>query len=55
MLKFYLVELGKNHKMYTATQNKVSLSPINDKKWITRDNNEFKAYSYGHYKIKEEL
>ena len=43
-----------NHKMYTATQNKVSLSPFNDKKWITREEDNFKTYSFGHYKIKEE-
>ena len=47
--------IQENHKMYTATQNKVSLSPFNDKKWITRNNNAFKSYSFGHYKIKEEL
>ena len=44
-----------NHKMYTATQNKVSLSPFNDKKWITRREDNFKTYSFGHYKIKEEV
>ena len=47
--------IQESHKMYTATQNKVSLSPFNDKKFITRKENEFKTYSFGNYKIKEEL
>ena len=35
------------HKLYTAEVNKVSLSPFNDKKWITRENNVFTSYSFG--------
>ena len=30
---------------------KKSLSPYDDKKWITFDDGEFTCYSYGHYKI----
>ena len=30
---------------------KKSLSPYNDKKWITYNDGEFTCYSYGHYKI----
>ena len=40
--------------MYTAKIIKVSLSPFNDMKWIKREGNQFKNYSFGHYKIEEE-
>ena len=40
--------------MYTVEQNKVNLSPFNDKKWIRRGENEFTTYSFGNYKILEE-
>ena len=43
-----------SHKMFTADQNKVSLSPFNDKKWIKRDGDVFKTYSFGHFRIQEE-
>ena len=33
---------------------KKSLSPFNDKKYITREGDIFLSYSYGHYKIEEE-
>ena len=32
---------------------KKSLSPFNDKKYITREGDNFLSYSYGHYKIEE--
>ena len=35
------------HKLYTVDVNKVTLSPFNDKKWITRENNTFTCYSFG--------
>ena len=43
--------IQEGHKLYTATQNKTSLSPFNDKKWITREGDEFQSYSFGHYKL----
>jgi len=42
---------SKNHDLYTVDISKKSLSPYNDKKWITYDDGEFTCYSYGHYKI----
>ena len=44
----------EKHKLFTVEIEKKSLSPFNDKKWITRYRNDFISYSYGHYKIKEE-
>ena len=35
------------HKLYTAEVNKVSLSPFNDKKWITREGKTFISHSFG--------
>ena len=46
--------IQENHNMYTVEQNKVSLSPFNDKKWIRRGENEFTTYSFGNHKILEE-
>merc|ERR1712168_1643433 len=43
------------HNLFTACTTKTSLSPFNDKKWITREGNEFTSYSFGHYKLDEEL
>ena len=43
----------EKHKIFTVKMEKKSLSPFNDKKWITREGNEFISYSYGHYKITE--
>ena len=43
--------IQENHNMFTATQNKTSLSPFNDKKWITREGDKFTSYSFGHYKL----
>ena len=43
--------IQENHNMFTATQNKTSLSPFNDKKYITREGDKFTSYSFGHYKL----
>ena len=42
---------AEKHQLYTMEIEKKSLSPFNDKKWITRDGDIFTSYSYGHYKI----
>ena len=42
-----------NHELFTAEVNKKSLSPFNDKKYITREGDEIISYSFGHYKISE--
>ena len=44
----------KEHELFTVDTKKISLSPFNDKKWITRDGDTFKTYSFGHYRIVEE-
>ena len=44
----------KDHELFTVEAKKTSLSPFNDKKWISRDGDRFKAYSFGHYRIVEE-
>ena len=41
----------EEHQLYTVDVAKKSLSPYNDKKWITYNDGEFTCYSYGHYKI----
>ena len=43
----------EKHELYTVEVEKKSLSPFNDKKWITRDGDIFTRYSFGHYKIKK--
>ena len=43
----------KEHELFTVETKKTSLSPFNDKKWITREGDSFKAYSFGHHKIVE--
>ena len=43
----------ENHKIFTVKIEKKSLSPFNDKKWITREGDNFKTYSFGHHKIVE--
>ena len=50
--------ISDKHELYTADVTKVTLAPFNDKKWITRNRNEFIALSHGHclidwYKCKE--
>ena len=39
--------LQVKHQLYTADVTKVTLSPFNDKKWITRDGDNFISYSFG--------
>ena len=41
----------KEHELLTVETKKTSLSPFNDKKWITREGDTFKTYSFGHHKI----
>lgn len=41
----------KSHQIFTEICNKVTLSPFNDKKWITRDGNIWTSFSHGNYKI----
>ena len=45
--------MQENHKLYTVEVEKKSLSPFNDKKWVSREGDNFISYSYGHYKIGE--
>ena len=39
--------LQVKHQLYTADVTKVSLSPFNDKKWITREGDNFTSHSFG--------
>ena len=39
------------HQLYTVDITKVTLSPFNDKKWITRDGETFQSYSFGNILI----
>ena len=39
--------LQVKHQLHTANVSKVSLSPYNDKKWITRDGDNFISHSFG--------
>ena len=41
----------ESHKLYTQVGSKVTLSPFNDKKWISRDAGTWTYLSHGHYKI----
>ena len=41
----------KDHQLFTANVAKKTLSPYNDKKYISFENGEFTCYSFGHYKI----
>ena len=41
----------ESHKLYTQVGSKVTLSPFNDKKWISRDGDIWTYLSHGHYKI----
>ena len=38
--------LQVKHQLYTADVRKVSLSPFNDKKWITREGDKFTSNSF---------
>jgi hypothetical protein len=46
--------MQKEHEMFTADLVKTSSSPFNDKKWISRTEDKFKTYSFGHYRIEDE-
>ena len=41
----------EDHILHTVESEKVCLRSYNDKKYITRDGNEFTSYSFGHYHI----
>ena len=43
--------LQDKHQLYTADVNKVTLNPFNDKKWITREGDNFISYSFGNILI----
>ena len=39
--------MQRKHLLYTADVTKVTLSPFNDKKWITRDGDKYISHSFG--------
>ena len=43
--------LQEKHQLYTADVNKATLSPFNDKKWISRDDDLFHTLSFGNILI----
>ena len=43
----------KEHELFTVDTKKISLSPFNDKKLISRDCDSFKIHSFVHYRIIE--
>ena len=45
--------MQREHELYTVETQKISLSPFNDKKWITRKGDTFTSYSFGHHMIDE--
>ena len=45
--------LQDEHKLYTVETIKNSLSPFNDKKYVTKENGTLKSLSFGHYLIRE--
>ena len=45
--------MQREHELYTVETEKTSLSPFNDKKWITRKGDTFTTYSFGHHMIDE--
>ena len=45
--------MQEEHELYTVETKKTSLSPLNDKKWITRDGDTFTTFSFGHYMIED--
>ena len=46
--------MNKEHEMFTADIVKTTLSPFNDRKWISRIGDAFTSYSFGHHRIQEE-
>ena len=42
----------EKHVLYTVQQNKISLSPFDDKRCLKKDG--ISSYAYGHIKIEEE-
>ena len=42
--------MQKEHELFTADVKKTSLSPFNDKQYITSNGDSFTSYSFGHYK-----
>jgi hypothetical protein len=43
--------LQEKHQLYTSDVRKVTLSPFNDKKWITREGDNFISHSFGNIHI----
>ncbi|XP_064631626.1 uncharacterized protein LOC135489925 [Lineus longissimus] len=43
---------SKNLKLYTLTQEKKALSPLDTKRWLCKDN--IHTFAFGHYRIKNE-
>ena len=44
--------MQKDHKLFTVQQTKNSLSPFNDKIWMSKLNDQWVTHSLGHYLIK---
>lgn len=44
--------MQEKHGLFTAEVKKISLSPFNDKKWISREGDQFTSFSFGHHRIK---
>lgn len=40
-----------DHKLFTIEQKKISLSPFNDKLYMTREGNRFMTKAFGHYTL----
>ena len=51
-----MIKIGhQHHQLQTQQTRKKSLSPFNDKKWISKDGSTFTTYSFGHYRIEGEV
>ena len=58
MMKHMMSKIGHtHHNVETQYKLKKSLNPFNDKKWVTKneDDDEFETYSFGHKKLEGEL